>query len=207
MLNLKKKLLSVALKYSDSQISSISHWLEIEKKHSEKGRHYHTLHHLSAILEELEECKSEIENLDILQFATFYHDIIYKSTRKDNEEKSALLAIKRLTELSIPKQDIDFCNRTILATKKHDINSHHDINLFTDADLSILGQSNEIYTNYCRQIRKEYAIYPDLLYKPGRKKVIEHFLEMSSIFKTDFFKRKYESNARVNLTKELENYN
>lgn len=53
------------------------------------------------------------------------------------------------------------------------------------------------------QVRKEYSIYPDLLYKPGRKKVLQHFLQMERIFKTQVFYDKYETQSRRNLEKEL----
>ena len=41
------------------------------------------------ILLDIEEVKSEIHDLESVKFAIWYHDIIYKSTKKDNEEKSA----------------------------------------------------------------------------------------------------------------------
>jgi predicted metal-dependent HD superfamily phosphohydrolase len=52
-------------------------------------------------------------------------------------------------------------------------------------------------------VRKEYLIYPDLIYNPGRKKVLHHFLAMDRIFKTDFFYNKFEQQARQNLRKEI----
>jgi predicted metal-dependent HD superfamily phosphohydrolase len=79
----------------------------------------------------------------------------------------------------------------------------NDTNLFTDADLSILGKSWDAYSQYYQQVRKEYGFYPDLLYKPGRKKVLQHFLSMNSIYKTPFFKEKYEHSAIENLKHEL----
>ncbi|MDX2245424.1 MAG: hypothetical protein SF052_01505 [Bacteroidia bacterium] len=79
----------------------------------------------------------------------------------------------------------------------------NDTNLFTDADLSILGQKREIYHAYSTNVRKEYAIYPDILYNPGRKKVLQHFLAMEQIFKTPHFQEKYEAQARANLEEEL----
>lgn len=77
-----------------------------------------------------------------------------------------------------------------------------DAALFIDADLSILGKSPPVYNSYSKQIRQEYAVYPDTLYLPGRKKVILHFLEMPRIYKTDFFYEKYEEQARKNLRRE-----
>jgi len=60
-----------------------------------------------------------------------------------------------------------------------------------------------MYENYTHQLRKEYAVYPDLLYNEGRKKVLMHFLEMNRIFKTDEFYNQFEKQARENLKREL----
>jgi predicted metal-dependent HD superfamily phosphohydrolase len=61
-----------------------------------------------------------------------------------------------------------------------------------------------LYSDYYKNVRKEYSIYPNLLYNPGRKKVLKHFLAMGKIFKTDYFYQKFEKNARLNLQKELD---
>ncbi|MGJ4745117.1 hypothetical protein ACQV5M_02045 [Leptospira sp. SA-E8] len=61
----------------------------------------------------------------------------------------------------------------------------------------------EIRSRYSKQIREEYDIYPDELYKPGRKKVLEYFLSMDSIFKTKEYREKKEKQARENLSWEL----
>jgi predicted metal-dependent HD superfamily phosphohydrolase len=89
-----------------------------------------------------------------------------------------------------------------MATKRHEP-SDDEIDLFTDADLSILGSSPDVYQLYSQQVRQEYSIYPDLLYKAGRKKMLLHFLEMEHIYKTSFFRNKYETTARRNLENEL----
>ena len=78
-----------------------------------------------------------------------------------------------------------------------------DTNYFTDADLSILGSDSDSYLTYTKQIRKEYSYFPDLLYKPGRRKVLEHFLEMGNIFKTKYFQDKFEIQAKINILGEL----
>jgi predicted metal-dependent HD superfamily phosphohydrolase len=59
------------------------------------------------------------------------------------------------------------------------------------------------YTQYYQAVRKEYAIYPDLIYNPGRKKVLQHFLSMENIFKTTFFIEKFETTAKLNLQREI----
>ncbi|WP_333851959.1 HD domain-containing protein [Epilithonimonas sp.] len=191
-------------KHSDNEILKTDYWKEIEKAYSQKSRKYHNLTHLENMILEMEEVKDEILDYDSILFSIFYHDIIYKATSKDNEEKSAELAKTRLEKLDITKDKIiRICNQ-ILATKSHKKSEDSDTNFLIDADLAILGQDWTIYENYTQQIRKEYSIYPDFMYKPGRKKVLIHFLEFDEIFKTDYFKAKYEEKARENIQKELE---
>lgn len=109
-----------------------------------------------------------------------------------------------MKQIAVPNDLIGRCKTHILATKTHIKSADNDANYFTDADLSILGQSWEIYSKYYRDVRKEYAAYPDEIYNPGRKKVLHHFLAMERLFKTDFFHDKFEMQAKRNLSKELE---
>lgn len=179
-------------------------WMEIELQYSTKKRHYHTLSHLDNLLQQLIEVKSNINNWETILFTLYYHDIVYKASKSDNEEQSAILAEKRMKQCCVPTTVIDICKAQILATKKHLIDSSSDTNYFTDADLSVLGQRWESYAAYFQQVRKEYSIYPNMMYNPGRKKVLKHFLEMERIYKTDYFHHTFEVQAKQNLQRELE---
>jgi predicted metal-dependent HD superfamily phosphohydrolase len=178
-------------------------WTEIEKNYANKKRHYHTLQHLGNLLLQLTEVKNSIQSWDTILFTLYYHDVIYNPLRSDNEEKSAKLAVQRMKKLAVPAQIIELCQEQILATKSHGKSSNNDTNYFTDADLSILGQDWDTYSQYYQAVRKEYAIYPDLIYNPGRKKVLQHFLSMQGIYKTAFFINKFEVTAKLNLQKEI----
>jgi predicted metal-dependent HD superfamily phosphohydrolase len=178
-------------------------WDEIEKIYTAKKRYYHNQSHLENLLKELTSIKESIEDWDCIIFSIAYHDIVYNTLQKDNEEQSAALAKQRLTEIAFQADRINKCVQQILATKGHTISDNKDTNFFTDADLSILGASWDVYETYFKSIRKEYSYYPDLLYKPGRKKVLQHFLGMGKIFKTDKFFSMYEEQARKNLSAEL----
>ncbi len=190
--------------YSDNQFFKQELWKDINQNYSKKNRYYHTLNHLENLLNQLLQIKSEIKDWNCILFTLFYHDIIYKSTKSDNEEKSANFAEEKMLQLSIPITLIENCKNQILATKSHLLNKDSDTNYFTDADLSILGQDWNSYQSYYKNVRKEYSIYPNLLYNSGRKKVLKHFLEMEKIYKTDYFSQKFEINARLNLQKELD---
>lgn len=179
-------------------------WEELQKAYGQKKRHYHTLAHLENMYRELIACRELIEDLETILFSLYYHDIVYKASRNDNEEQSAEVAAQRMRSIGVPEEKIAKCRKQILATKAHQPGEDNDTDLFTDADLSILGAGRDTYEQYSRNVRKEYSIYPDLLYNPGRRKVLEHFLEMDKIFKTVFFYDKLEKQARINLSGELE---
>lgn len=179
-------------------------WTEIKVKHSDKKRHYHTLTHLEHLLNELSAVKARIKNWEVVLFSLYYHDIVYNPLKDNNEEKSAELAEARLQNIGIPATLIHQCSLQILATKKHLPDTNEDTNYFTDADLSVLGQDWDTYSAYTQAIRKEYSIYPDLIYNPGRKKVLQHFLKMDRIYKTEYFYQRLEERAKSNLQRELE---
>lgn len=90
-----------------------------------------------------------------------------------------------------------------MATKQHAATCDPDTAYFADADLSILGSDRAAYLDYAGRIRREYRSYPDLLYKPGRKKVLKKLLALPAIFQTTWFRNLYEENARENMLHEL----
>lgn len=202
-MNLKNQFEQLCSSFTNDHQLTNSLWKEIETKYSEKGRHYHNLLHLENMFSELGAVKSNISDFTAISFSVFYHDVIYDATSKINEEKSAAKAEKRLAELHVNKDKITMISEQILATKSHQKSYQEDTNYLLDADLSVLGKDFKTYLEYTQNIRKEYSIYPDFLYKPGRKKVLKHFLELESIFKTDYFKEKYELQAKENIAEEL----
>lgn len=179
-------------------------WAEIVTSYSTPGRYYHNLNHLDHISNELTAVKNEIQGWQPIIAAVAYHDIVYNPLHHDNEEKSASLAFDRLTQLAWPASLIEECYGHIMATKHHQYTDKTDTNYFTDADLSILGAGARRYLEYTTQVRKEYHVYPDDIYIPGRKKVLIHFLSMESIFKTRYFRSRYEDQARNNISDELQ---
>ncbi len=53
----------------------------------------------------------------------------------------------------------------------------------------------------------EFLFFPSVVYNEGRKKILNHFLKMDRIFKTEYFYAKLENQARVNIRNELESLN
>lgn len=203
--DLKQKWYQLATQFSDDSFLVENLWIEIEKQYSLKIRHYHNLSHIQNMISHAEVVREYIIDNNAFLFSIWYHDIIYKPTRKDNEEKSALLAKKRLKTLNIDEKTLKNIENLIISTKKHEIilSQNNDNALLLDIDLSILGSDWETYQNYIQSIKKEYAIYPNFMYKKGRKDVLKHFLERKTLYFTEVYQNKFEKQARQNLLKEI----
>lgn len=204
---IKETFYQLIKKYDTGEARISELWLEIEKAYSSSNRFYHTLAHLTALLNQLTEIQTEISNWEAVLFSLYYHDIVYDATQSDNEEQSAMVAAERMRCIKVPEPIIEVCEQHILATKWHKPSANMDSNYFTDADLSILGYSFEAYSMYAKSVRMEYLIYSDRIFNEGRSKVLKHFLRMERIFKTDFFYSRFEQQAKCNLAKELDTLN
>jgi len=201
---LQEAFIELVQQYCSDEKKAMELWNEIATHYSSSKRHYHTLHHLENLLQQLLPVKQEIKQWPTLLFSVFYHDVIYNPLKTENEEKSAAFAANRLELIGVSQPVINNCVNQIMATKKHATSDDSDTNYLIDADLSILGHDWDTYCNYYNQVRKEYRLYPDIIFIPGRKKVLQHFLQMERIFKTDYFFNKYELRAKENLQQELE---
>jgi len=159
--------LLIIIGINPNKINSL--WHNLKKAYSAKSRHYHNLNHLATMIELFDIYHSNLKNPNEVLYSIFYHDYIYKTTRKDNELKSAEHALAILPNDVLLDKQLVF--DAICATQLHQHNEIEDINWLIDFDLKILSKDWEAYQTYCNQIRKEYKIYPNLLYKPGRKKL------------------------------------
>ncbi|WP_240455138.1 hypothetical protein [Flavobacterium columnare] len=146
------------------------------------------------------EYKNQLENPIEVLLGIYYHDVIYVSTRKDNELKSAQLIFKEFKKSK--EIDLNIIYNLILCTQTHNATTN-DEKWLVDFDLQILGKDWKIYKNYCEQIRKEYRIYPNFMYNLGRKKALLHFLDKETIYQTEPFRTQYEKQARENIKREI----
>jgi len=200
---LKKIWNELTLKYPVEYSLIEELWAEIEKEYSTENRYYHNLAHLYYMIDKVYKFKDRLKDIGTIMFSIFYHDIVYDTNRQDNEQRSAMIATDRLAKLGLPVDKILKCQNQILATKGHETNADNDTNYLIDIDLAILGEIPENYKDYAKKIRSEYSSYPSPIYNDGRKKVLQSFLDMDRIFKTDECYQKYERQARENLKAEI----
>jgi predicted metal-dependent HD superfamily phosphohydrolase len=162
------------------------------------GRHYHTLTHLDACLRELDGARHLAVRPGEVELALWFHDAIYRSWRRDNEQQSAALAGHMLRAASL--ETVERIRQMVLATTHGEEGFAGDTALVVDIDLAILGQPPEIYAQFERAIRREYWWVSRARYVAGRSGVLRNFLGRATIYQHDRFYEKYEQQARVNMT-------
>lgn len=142
-------------------------------------REYHNLDHLVHGLSEITVWAAntgvDSANAELLKKAFWFHDAIYgaKSAGTSNEEASAQLWLSS----GLDTANAESVAALIRATDHAQRGSvHHPLAAaLIGADLSILGQSAEIYGRYAQSVRREYAWIPEGEYRAGRKVVLTHF--------------------------------
>jgi predicted metal-dependent HD superfamily phosphohydrolase len=168
--------------------------------HTEPHRHYHTMEHITAVLAHLETLHVTTVTAKL---AAFFHDAVYDPTRTDNEAQSAELAREVL--IAVDRPEADDVAAIILATAKHALpdNAPRETAAFLDADLAILGAKADVYDQYTRHVRAEYAHMSDDAFQAGRKAILESFLERDQLFFTTAGQAQFEAAARANLRREI----
>jgi predicted metal-dependent HD superfamily phosphohydrolase len=174
--------------------------------YSAPDRHYHNLEHLDEIFRVAGRLATITADPSPLNLAIWFHDAVYDSRAKDNEYRSANLVETLLGPVGVPQSAIDRVRQLVLATA-HLTDARgpgdRDAAILLDADLAVLGSTEDRYRRYAADIRKEYSWVPDADYCQGRAKVLEHFLKRPRIFWTDVMHEEAEGPARANLQAEL----
>lgn len=209
-MNLKNKWKYLVYNYSNDKILIEKSFQAINENYSSEQRYYHNLLHIFAMLNSI----NTIDSLDLKHavndeflFALWYHDVIYISGRKDNEIKSAEFATKWLKILSVNNSKIETVYKMIIRTQNHFENCDDSLStkLLLDCDLHILGSERPVYIEYSKQIRQEFAFIDEVSYRNGRADMLSKFLKNSYIYKTSYYRNKYETIARDNIEFEIKN--
>ena len=175
--------------------------------HSEPHRHYHTLEHVAEMLRVVGRLAGLCTDVRAVQLAVWFHDAVYDPTAKDNEERSATLAGGRLEALGVPADVVGKVVGLVRATAHltaQAASPEPDTAVLLDADLAVLGASEQRYRRYAADVRKEYAFVPDADYRAERAAVLERFLARDRIYLTEPLLAEGETSARRNLRAEID---
>ena len=176
----------------------------LRERYSASDRHYHNLTHIAQMLGTVAPFEESVHDYAALCLAVWFHDAIYDTRRKDNEDQSAAYALAVLTQ-GVSEAICTRVKQLILATKTHQASpGDTDCQLLLDADLAILGSDPANYDRYAQAIRQEYAWVSEADYRAGRSQVLQGFLARPQIYFTEPLFQTLEQSARRNLQREWE---
>ncbi|MEV5882637.1 hypothetical protein AB0L74_07955 [Streptomyces sp. NPDC052020] len=171
----------------------------------EPQRRYHTLTHLTAVLDHVDVLQEYADDPDVVRLAAWFHDAVYLPERSENEERSARLAERALPEAGVPEEKTAEVARLVRLTVTHDpAEDDRDGQVLCDADLAILAAPPSAYAAYTAAVREEYHFVPGDAFREGRAAVLRHLLEFPRLFRTPYGREKWEATARYNLASELD---
>lgn len=177
---------------------------EVLTAYAEPHRAYHNLDHLIAVLTTVDRLAAEADDIELVELAGWFHDVVYDPRAKDNEERSAAQATARLGQLGLPAARLERVAELILVTRRHNPGEGDSAAaVLCDADLAILAAEADAYEVYARRIRAEYAWVADEDFRAGRADVLRAFLKRDVIYHTRTMKGN-EPKARANLQRELD---
>ncbi|MET8153949.1 metal-dependent phosphohydrolase [Actinoplanes sp. NPDC049668] len=173
---------------------------------SEPQRQYHTVAHLTAVLDVIDRHADLATAPDRVRLAAWLHDAVYdpRALGDANERDSAEFAEGLLATLGVPAETAAEVARLVGLTAGHATGEDdRDGELLCDADLAILASDPDGYAAYTAAIRREYAHVPDDAFRGGRAQVLKALLELPSIYRHPPLRAAWEDLARANLEAEL----
>jgi predicted metal-dependent HD superfamily phosphohydrolase len=182
-------------------------WAELEAAYQTPPRAYHSMHHVQEVLAHYDHVAAAVgwSNPKEVYIAILFHDAIYHAGRKDNEARSAELAITSI-EKYLPNEALDSqkIKYLIELTARHGhIQSaalDEDTAHFLDCDMAILGAEPEQFQGYDKAIASEYrGKLPGWMFQFYRRKFLRGLLDLPRIYLSQLFFNSHEAKARANI--------
>lgn len=188
-----------------AQGSGLSIFTHLAAAYAEPARAYHTAEHIQDCLIQLDRSRDIARHPNEVEVALWFHDAVYVPGASDNEDRSARLAQTALQACAVQLEVSRRVAELVLATRHLTLPRDPDGQLLCDIDLSILGREPEVFDEFERRIRQEYAWVPEPMYRSTRAEVLAGFLRRRPIFQTKSFREQYELPARANLERVVRN--
>lgn len=179
----------------------------LEAAYAAPPRAYHNFNHVEEVLRHYNEVAQGPgwRQPEEVRLAVLYHDAVYEAGRKDNEARSAELAVAHIAHW-LPDRGIDPARVAglINLTARHGslvpADVDRDAALFLDCDMAILAADEASFAAYDRGITAEYrGQVPGWLFKLNRRRFLKALLAKERIFLSDWFHERLDAQARINL--------
>lgn len=181
-------------------------WQALHDGYGSPPRHYHTIDHVVEVARWYQVVAREQgwQHPREVLLAVLFHDVVYQAGARDNEQRSAAVAVDAARRWLDPDIDTDQVARLIELTARHGGLRPDDVDaetaLFLDCDMAVLGAPADVYARYEQGVAAEYlGVYPPELFAHGRRRFLEGLLARERIYLSDFFHARLDEPARKNL--------
>ena len=161
------------------------------------------MQHLQECLAYLERVRSFAERPSEVELALWFHDAIYDTHKSNNEERSAEWARDSALAVDLSEEQAIRIYDHVMTTRHQVVPATQDAMIVVDIDLSILGANTARFEEYEVQVREEYSWVPGIVYRRGRRKILQDFAHRERIYCTECFRIEYEARARENIARSL----
>ncbi|HEY3789076.1 MAG TPA: hypothetical protein VGL71_09485 [Urbifossiella sp.] len=178
----------------------------LREAYGSPDRHYHNLDHLDEMFRIAGQLMAITDDSRAVQLAIWFHDAVYDPRARDNETRSAELAVMLLGPIGVPRSELDRVTRLILATgycAEPQPPPDRETAILLDADLAIFGAPEERYDQYAATIREEYEWVPEADYREVRSRILEQILARPRIYWIDSMHKECTTAAQENIRREL----
>lgn len=189
----------------------------IQQSYEGEGRFYHDFDHAIEVLSWVDRACEEYSE-EVLQpfthqdvrLAALFHDVVYTTAGSPTNERKSCDWMRR--EIGTrPKDSLDRISQLIMLTSRHGKLEAADVPLagqvLLDSDLVSLGQHQWavfLYNN-ANVVSELRLTYTEEEVGIARKVFFTKLLGKESIFLSDFFRSRFEEQARRNLSRMLAN--
>lgn len=184
-------------------------WGKLHDAYEGPGRHYHTLRHLSELLEHSRHHAATDQ--DAVELAIFFHDIVYdaRGGGGGKNERDSAVVFRSFAEAApaLEAERSDKVAHWIVQTSTHRCGDgdDEDCRLFMDFDMAILASEHDAYMRYAADVRQEYSHLSSFAWCYGRSKFLSGLASGTApIFATPSFRARGEGAARRNARAEAE---
>ncbi|MDH3694656.1 MAG: hypothetical protein OER96_08815 [Gammaproteobacteria bacterium] len=175
----------------------------LQEFYKQDHRFYHTPQHVQHCLNQVDLAEGELSDADAVELAIWFHDVIYDPQARDNEWQSTEW-FRQCADGILSSELIEQVVRLILVTQHKNPPAKDDERFTVDVDLSGFALPWAEFIEESDAVRNEFSHQTDNDYAQRQIPFLQQLLNRDSIYSTEFFQKRYELEARENITRKIQ---
>lgn len=176
-------------------------YAELRRRYEAPSRWFHNLKHIEDCVRLCDEVAALLVDRDAVEFALWFHDVVYDIGATTNELRSAELFLTLSGGASFMFRH-RVCDH-ILATRHANTVHDSDRRFIVDIDLAGFGAPWDEFMRNGGLLRDESSAVPDARYHSGQVAFLSRLNKRRHFFATEYFRARFETTARENLCRLL----